>query len=105
MQVLTDASSCLTDPAILSGKFSLADCPSLDKILVAVQNNVTNPVVTCDEGCVQVFSSVRLSSRFPSHHARNLRKSCRAVVRLFWLVLTLPSPPLGRPAAGDCLLQ
>ncbi|KAL4452414.1 hypothetical protein ABPG75_008076 [Micractinium tetrahymenae] len=50
--------ACLSDPAITGLKFELDQCPSLLRLLDAVQLGNQNPAVSCDLGCVRQFAKL-----------------------------------------------
>ncbi|KAG7675070.1 hypothetical protein Ndes2526B_g07920 [Nannochloris sp. 'desiccata'] len=56
--VVEKAGICLADPAIVSGKFAVPNCPGLVSIMNDIYNNVTDPAIACERECVSIFDTL-----------------------------------------------
>lgn len=87
--MLTDAQTCIADPAIISGDFSLEGdlCPGLLQLLDDVYNNVEDPVITCEQSCINLFDKVRRTMLYVDSETGEKKEVCILSSNIFYSIL------------------
>ena len=83
------AGVCLTDPSVYSGQFDLDLCPSLLKMLHALDAGETEYPVDCEPACADNFYTVSVGWPGQMHPPAHLPVPAQRM----WRCALLPTPP------------